>query len=144
MTATTVLWRPTGPAELQLMRDHSMDAELRAELLRRSEIDQQARIACTPLFAKSADGVVRLDDLEPEDRAVLDRLHEVDRDNTAWLTDLVTRSGWPGRPLVGEDGASAAWLLAQHADRDPAFQRRCLDLMSALPESEVSAADRAY
>jgi hypothetical protein len=32
--------------------------------------------------------------------------------------------------LVGEDGAHAAWLLAQHADRDPAFQRRCLDLLT--------------
>jgi hypothetical protein len=26
--------------------------------------------------------------------------------------------------LVDDDGAQAAWLLVQHADRDPAFQRR--------------------
>jgi DNA-binding IclR family transcriptional regulator len=51
-------------------------------------------------------------------------LEDVDRDNTRWLGELVNRQGWPGRSLVGEDGAAAAWLLAQHADQDPTLQRR--------------------
>ena len=47
--------------------------------------------------------------------------------------------------MVGEDGAHAAWLLAQHADRDPAFQRRCLDLISEAAEAgEASLAELAY
>jgi hypothetical protein len=48
----------------------------------------------------------------------------VDQDNTRWLADVVSARGWPGWKLVGEDGAAAAWLLAQHADRDPAWQHR--------------------
>jgi hypothetical protein len=27
----------------------------------------------------------------------------------------VTEHGWPGRSLVGEDGAEHAWCLVQHA-----------------------------
>lgn len=47
--------------------------------------------------------------------------------------------------MVGEDGACAALLLAQHADRDPAFQRRCLDLMTEAAErGEASRAELAY
>ena len=36
----------------------------------------------------------------------------------------------PGWQLVGRDGASAVWLLAQHADEDLTLQRRWLDLLS--------------
>lgn len=33
------------------------------------------------------------------------------------LAAIVRDRGWPGRSLVGEDGADSAWLIAQHADR---------------------------
>jgi hypothetical protein len=32
----------------------------------------------------------------------------------------------------------------QHADRDRKFQRKCLDLMTALPKQEFSQRDLAY
>ena len=47
---------------------------------------------------------------------------------------LVERQGWPTRSQVGEQAAVSAWLLAQHADQDPALQRRCLDLMRAFAD----------
>ena len=34
---------------------------------------------------------------------------------------------WPGRRLVGDDGAAAAWLIVMHAQRDLDLQRRALD-----------------
>jgi hypothetical protein len=69
----------------------------------------------------------------------------VDADNLAWLKEVVTEVGWPGRSMVGGDGAHAAWLLAQHADQDPSFQRRCLDLLSqAVVGGEASSAELAY
>src|SRR5262249_30379594 len=44
-----------------------------------------------------------------------------------------------------KDGANAAWLLVQHADADPKFQRQCLDLMTPLlRDKEVSPQDYAY
>lgn len=70
---------------------------------------------------------------------------EVDGENLPWLKDLIARTGWPGRSAVGEDGAEAAWLLAQHADMDPVFQRLCLELLTAAAaDGEVSQKNVAY
>ncbi len=99
-----------------------MDNELRAELLRRVAVDQEARHALDTKAMEAADVA-----------------------NLPWLRQVITDVGWPGKSLVGEDGAGAAWLLAQHADRDPAFQRRCLDLLTdAVERGEATIAHRAY
>ena len=101
--------------------------DLRDELLRRAGRDQQARVT----------GDVRLPDGEAMAR--------VDAENLPWLRALVDEVGWPGRSLVGDDGADAAWLLVQHADQDPAFQRRCLGLLGpAVADGEASGAHLAY
>lgn len=51
----------------------------------------------------------------------------------------------PGRTLVGDDGAEHAWLLVQHADHDPQFQRRCLDLLAkAVARDDAAPIDLAY
>ena len=50
-------------------------------------------------------------------------LSAVDAVHTARLKAIVAAHGWPTVAQVGQDGADAAWLLAQHADKDPAFQR---------------------
>jgi hypothetical protein len=55
--------------------------------------------------------------------AAAEHLQAVDAANTARMKRIVAERGWPGRSLVGDDGAQAAWLLVQHADHDPAFQR---------------------
>src|SRR5262249_27591425 len=55
------------------------------------------------------------------------------------------KHGWPTVTMVGKDGAHAAWLLVQHADRDRKFQRLCLDLMkNLLPAGEADRKDYAY
>jgi hypothetical protein len=118
--------------------DRGMRPELRAELLRRAGQDQVARAG----LARSAgqDQVARAGP-----RPDWETVASVDAGNLSWLKNVVAKSGWPGRSMVGEDGAHAAWLLAQHADRDPAFQRRCLDLISEAAEAgEASLAELAY
>jgi hypothetical protein len=46
---------------------------------------------------------------------------------------------------VGEEGAHAAWMLAQHADRRPSFQQRCQRLMEqAVSAGNASPADLAH
>lgn len=68
-----------------------------------------------------------------------------DGENLPWLRQVIADVGWPGKSLVGEDGAQAAWLLAQHADSDPAFQRQCLDLLTAAAENgEATIVQQAY
>ena len=69
----------------------------------------------------------------------------IDSLNTAWLKTVVAERGWPTISLVGEEGANHAWLLTQHADMDPAFQREALSLMAvAVAESEAPAREFAY
>lgn len=71
-------------------------------------------------------------------------LIEIDRRNQLWLEQLVDLTGWPIKDRVGIDGAHAAWLLVQHSDGDPAFQRQCLDLMKQAEVGQVAAVDIAY
>src|SRR4051812_39429466 len=61
----------------------------------------------------------------------------VDEINTARLKEIIEEKGWPSISMVGKKAAVAAWTLAQHADKDPAFQEKCLALMKELPEDEV-------
>ena len=103
-------------------------AALMEELLRRRDADQSAR-AAIPFGG----------------RAAFERAMAIDDDNAEWLKGVIETVGWPGRSMVGEDGAHAAWLLAQHADRRPGLQRRCLELLrAAVADGEGSAADLAY
>jgi hypothetical protein len=53
----------------------------------------------------------------------------VHRRNGDRLSEIVEAHGWPGRSLVGDDGADAAWLVLKHAIGDPGLQRRCLPLL---------------
>lgn len=45
------------------------------------------------------------------------------------LGEIMDEYGWPTAALVGEEAARAAWLIAQHADRQLDVQRRALQLM---------------
>ncbi|MEM9171864.1 MAG: DUF6624 domain-containing protein [Pseudomonadota bacterium] len=91
------------------------------------------------------DLAVRLLALADEDIAVRNRLIDsgelfdgyhphmaaVHSNNADALTAIIDAHGWPGRTLVGEKGAEAAWLIVQHAIGRPDFQRRCLTLIEA-------------
>ena len=97
--------------------------DIQRELLEMAEIDRAART-----------GELLVWDLE-----------EVDRPNTQRLKEIVGEIGWPTISLVGENGSVAAWLLAQHADRDPEFQKEALLLMGKhIDSGEVRSSDYAY
>ncbi len=110
---------------------HSVDVELRHELLRRREVDQAPRRKMRP-------GT-------PVDSADIERLKSIHGDNVEWLTQVIKERGWPGRSLAGIDGADAAWLIAQHADDYPDFQRQCLRLIeAAVATEEATTRNLAY
>jgi hypothetical protein len=107
------------------------DPALRRELLALVKEDQAARQAA------SAGGF--------KDQAANDRMDAIDRRSTARMKEVVANKGWPGKTLVGTDGAFAAWLLVQHADADRAFQKLCLQKMeAAVKAGEAAAKDWAY
>lgn len=68
----------------------------------------------------------------------------VDHENTEWLKSMLGSHEWPTISRDGEDAASNAWLLVQHADADPAFQLKVLKLMEPLASTgEVKKQDYA-
>jgi len=70
---------------------------------------------------------------------------KIDADNTAYMKTVIDKYGWPGESMVGEDGALAAFLMVQHADKDSQFQKKCLPLLEAAVQAgEVSAGNLAY
>lgn len=82
---------------------------------------------------------------EDPDGTAGDEAVRVDRDNTAWLKALLDGDGWPGYARIGREGSQAAWLLAQHADHDRAFQARALSMLeTAVERGQASGTHLAY
>lgn len=99
---------------------------LRRELLEMRDADQRVRSAA--FHATNFHGILA-----------------VDSRHLGRLKEIVDQYGWPGKSLVGEDGANAAWLLVQHATQDSDFMKRCRGLMErAVKRGEASSADYAY
>ena len=95
--------------------------ELRRELLALAADDNRAREEL------AADGSL-YDGYHPRMEAIHSR-------NAARLAAWLSDHGWPSSSIVGQDGAEAAWLIAQHAIGEPAFQRRCLGLLRVAAAS---------
>ena len=73
------------------------------------------------------------------------RMAAVHAENAAALKRIIGEWGWPGRSLVGEQGAEAAWLVLQHSIAHPQLQRACLPLLKkAASAGEVPAHHVAY
>ena len=102
------------------------------------------------LLAADQEIRARLEDLPPvrpfvPDDPLMAEFQRVDRTNTTQLRRVIAEHGWPTITLVGEDGAQAAWALAQHADADPAFQSECLELLGrAVAQHEASPLSLAW
>ena len=59
--------------------------------------------------------------------------------------EIFSSVGFPGIDRVGEDGAQNFWLLVQHCDYDPAFQKKVLqDMKKQVDRKNASSEDYAY
>ncbi len=107
-----------------------VDRPLRQQLLERMGRDQDIREQLAN---------------DENNRRLIEQSIATDHDNTQWLKALVAQRGWPGKSMVYLDGAQAAWLLAQHADDDPAFQQQVVTLLAAAVEKgEATGSQLAY
>ena len=92
-----------------------MNEALRAELIALRDHDQRVRselIAEGTLFG-----------------GYNPRMERVHRENAARLREIVAQHGWPGRALVGDEAAAAAFMIVQHSIGEPGFMRAMLGLM---------------
>ncbi|WP_369360233.1 DUF6624 domain-containing protein [Streptomyces sp. cg2] len=91
-----------------------------------------------------------------EDNAAAPRANSDDfADQLAWrrltarhadrLTEILDAHGWPTADRFGADAARAAWLIAQHADRQLDVQRRALGLLErAVADGLATSRDLAF
>jgi len=113
------LRRPACATQHELTR--AMNQRVRDKLLTMKEHDLRVR-------ARLADDGLLFEGYHAE-------MEAVHRRNAVRLVEIMNEFGWPGSSLVGEDGAEAAWLVAQHAIGEPALQRRCLALLQEAAET---------
>ncbi len=72
-------------------------------------------------------------------------LEQIDQLNLVGLRKIIDTYGFPTPNQIGRDGVSTLFLLVQHADSDPAFQRKILSMMEPLVQTrEVPKYQFAY
>lgn len=120
-------------AALLLAGCATTDDDLRAELMAMGEEDQAFRMA-------------DVDAMSPEERSAhFAKGSAGDVARAARLAEIIDEHGWPTTAMVGEEGTTAAFLIVQHADHDPAFQAACLPILEAAAErGEIKWSHVAY
>jgi hypothetical protein len=69
-------------------------------------------------------------ELERRDPSSVARRRDVDRDLADRFWEILDDyEVWPGRALVGEDGAEAAWIIVQEEIEDPELQHRAVEAL---------------
>lgn len=129
-----VMTKPLGEARAaESPAPQVVDGNVRRELLRMLECDQLAARESYEASQLVDDHRGRFlfdvptDEWLPEYWAAKSTIEiHVDR-----LRPMVEAGEWPGRARVGDDGARAAWFLAQHAgEADPRFQQSLVPLLA--------------
>lgn len=115
---------PTTPAPLSGIKEPA----LRTELLKRMKTEQDVRLEFMKLDP-SHKPLTPADYVKPEVRTVLEKMMRIDQENLSWLKAVVKEKGWPGKSMVGRDGAEGAFLIAQHAANDLDFMAECHKLI---------------
>ncbi|MBB6185206.1 DUF6624 domain-containing protein [Oleiagrimonas soli] len=107
------------------------DPILRKRLLAMFKADQDARNAWI------AAGLAM-------DGPLAKRMQQVDADHLVQLRKMLAAHGFPTPAMVGKDGVQAAFILVQHATRDPALQASVLPQLAKLRAAgDVSGQDFA-
>ena len=110
----------------------------RTEQLYRAALDYDNRLA---LLGKDADG----QDAAELKARLWQKVNDVDTDNRRWLKTVLKEIGWFRISVYGRAASNTAWLLVQHGDQDPAWQKQILrDIKPMVAQGEVAGIDVAY
>ncbi|MBW1296762.1 DUF6624 domain-containing protein [Aquimarina litoralis] len=108
------------------------------EIISLRKNDQKYRNKYIELHRKGKKGTKKYNE-------VVEKLIAIDESNTARMEAIVDQYGWPTFDKVGEEASNIAWLLVQHADRNPFFQEKCLKLIKeALDKKLINPSNYAY
>lgn len=115
---------------------------LKAKLAHMVEVDQYMRkYADTPRTA----GFDQDETADFNKRFIGERWPALDRRNTEELKKLLKLHRWFTIGEFGQAADDAAWLLVQHADHDPAFQKSTLKILDGLwAKGETDPGHYAY
>ncbi|MCX4677637.1 hypothetical protein OG413_20410 [Streptomyces sp. NBC_01433] len=121
--------RRSDDSERSIMAGEPQRPDLAQELIRRAaEVSER--------WAYLTRGQLSVQDLN--------RGRLTDQANAGVMQRIFAGHGWPGWSLVGEDGATAAWQIALHADHSP-FQRLAARLMhQAVQANDASPRQWAH
>jgi hypothetical protein len=108
--------------------------ELREELLKLREKDQGPRHRLSEELLGDDEQQKLMEEMTANDAANRDRLKQI-----------IAEHGFPTVSMVGQDGADTAFLIVQHADKDPEWQASMLPVLEELSKKgEASKASVAY
>lgn len=131
---------------LSLLSSCALDAQkvapqnpsLAKEIVKMRDIDQKLRNKWVKMIKKGQNSGKKYEETK-------DLLISTDEKNTSRMREIIEQYGWPTRSLVGSGASNSAWLIVQHADRDPMFQQKCLPLLKAsVDNNEANPSNYAY
>lgn len=112
--------------------------DLAKEIVKMRDEDQKLRHKWADMYRKGKTDSKKFKELT--DQAIA-----IDRANTLRMREIVNEYGWPTYALVGKGPSNSAWLIVQHADRNPLFQAKCLKLLKdALKDDQINPSNYAY
>jgi len=89
-----------------------LNQTLRSELLKMQNDDQKYRDEVDKIRATS----LTADEKQKQVAALMEKQERLDKRNLRRLVQIIDKYGWPGRSLVGKEGALTAFLIIQHAE----------------------------
>lgn len=146
------LTEPSTPPNLVRLSERYLVLESGAqhpesrELFRRVRIDQVYRASLDYDTRQDllGDGAAIQDDVELKNH-LWSRISEIDTENRLWLKYTLENIGWFRISIYGSSASHAAWLLVQHSDLDPTWQKEVLEVLKPLAaQGEASWRDVAY
>lgn len=105
--------------------------ELAKELRTMREIDQKLRKKWAKIASSGNTDSKKF-------KLLTNKVVATDSSNTERLKVVIDKYGWPTYDLVGKRASGSAWIIAQHADRDPLFQIKCLPLLKKAVDNGQS------
>jgi hypothetical protein len=115
------------PQVAALVSGMSPATSIGEELFRRTRVEQYARHAMVIAYRQFGN-----DSASKGLPAVWKKVAEEDAANTHRMKELLASHTWFDDEIDGEGAENFGWLIVQHADRDPAFQRDVLNRLEPL------------